>query len=105
MLPRPCQDCGTITSSTRCPRCQQSRDRTRNRERTHYRGDWPALSRKLRVEWIERCGYVCPGWHTPAHPATDLVVDHVQPRSRTQLAILCRTCNSRKSATERPARP
>ena len=101
MAPRPCIDCGTPTNTTRCEPCEGQRQSTRNQRRTHYHGDWPALSRQLRQQWVEQHGWVCPGWHREPHDATDLVVDHVTPRSRHQLTVLCRSCNSRKSATER----
>lgn len=100
-MPRLCLDCGTPTTSTRCRTCQAPRTKARNQSRPHLTGDWPALSRKLRAAHVEQHGWVCPGWHTPPHPATDLVVDHVTARSRHALQVLCRTCNSRKSATER----
>jgi hypothetical protein len=101
MAPRPCLECHTPSLNTRCPRCEATHQQARNQRRTHYQGDWPALSRQLRTQWVQANGWVCPGWHMAPHPSTDLVVDHVNQRSRTHLAILCRTCNSRKSATER----
>lgn len=100
-MPRTCLDCGTPTANSRCARCQAGRDHTRNQTRTHYQGDWPRLSKQLRAEWVAQHGWVCPGWETHAHPATDLVVDHITARSRQALQVLCRSCNSRKSATER----
>lgn len=102
MAPRPCMDCGKPTSNTRCQACEATRQRGRNQTRPHYQGDWAALSKKIRAEWVATNGWVCPGWHTPPHPATDLVTDHVTARSRHALTVLCRSCNSRKSATERP---
>jgi hypothetical protein len=104
MPPKPCTDCGKPTLNTRCGRCQGQRERARNAQRPHYQGDWPALSRRIRAEWVDTHGWLCPGWQRDAHPSTDLVVDHVQARSRTELAILCRVCNSRKSVNERPHR-
>jgi 5-methylcytosine-specific restriction protein A len=43
----------------------------------------------------------CPGYQRDGHPATDLTADDVVPVSRTgqpsaELAVLCRSCNSRK---------
>ena len=63
-----------------------------------YAGNWRYNSQQLRLEWIAIHGHWCPGWqiegHTgrPAHPATDLVVDH-------DLGVMCRSCNSHKAAT------
>lgn len=98
---RPCLDCGTPASSTRCTRCEARKQQARNAQRTHYHGDWAALSRRTRDQWVATHGWVCPGWQSPPHPARDLVVDHVQQRSRQALAVLCRSCNSRKSVNER----
>lgn len=98
MAKRPCLDCGTPTPGTRCPGCQQHWDRARNARRTHYQGDWPALSRRIRDEWVGAHGWWCPGWQTPAHPSTDLTVDHIDPRSPASgYRVLCRSCNARKS--------
>lgn len=100
-MPRPCLDCGQPTTATRCTSCEQRRQHARNAARPHYQGDWPALSRKIRQDWVNKHGWVCPGWERAAHPTTDLVVDHVEARTRTRLAVLCRSCNSRKSVHER----
>lgn len=105
MAPRPCLLCGTPATNTRCPKCEATYQQARNQARPHYQGDWPTLSKKLRAAWVKEHGWWCPGWHTPPHPSRDLVLDHVNQRSRQQLAILCRTCNSRKSATERNPNP
>jgi 5-methylcytosine-specific restriction protein A len=102
MPPRPCLDCGQLTAKgSRCKPCEAQRQHTRNTTRTHYQGDWSTTSQRIRTQWVTTHGWVCPGWHRPTHPSHDLVVDHVTARSRHALAVLCRSCNSRKSATER----
>jgi len=72
-----------------------------------YGGGWDALSRRLRAAHVARYGWTCPGHDVPAHPSTDLVVDHLDertdptaPRSRAldRLRVLCRGCNSRRQA-------
>ena len=104
MPPRPCLTCGKPTAKTRCPTCARLTDRQRTATRPHLGSNWDQLSRKLRAQWVAEHGWVCPGWDTPPHPSTDLTVDHVTARDPTRLAILCRSCNSRKSATERKPR-
>ena len=102
-MKRPCLEpgCPHLTTGTRCPQHEAARQQARNQARPHYQGNWPALSRKLRAEHLATHGPVCPGWGTPPHPATDLVVDHITDRDTTHLQVLCRACNSRKSANNR----
>jgi hypothetical protein len=92
---RRCLDCTTLTSTSRCPRCAAAADRDRRARLGHparYGGDWDRRSRDIRAAWLAEHGPLCPGWDTPAHDATDLVVDH-------DIGVLCRPCNSRKAAT------
>lgn len=106
MPPRPCLTCGKPTNNTRCPTCQQPRDRARNQSRTHLTGNWPTLSRTIRQAHVEQHGWTCPGWQVPAHPSTDLTVDHIQQRSGEHgYQVLCRSCNARKSVNERNTPP
>lgn len=107
MPKRPCLSCGTLTDGTRCPEhaTQQRRayEARRGPKPPHYakRYDWAwrQHSKQLRDEYVKHWGEAglppyCPGWDTPPHPTTaaELVVDH-------DVAILCRSCNSRKAAT------
>lgn len=51
--------------------------------------------------WVERNGWVCPGWRRDQHPAADLTADHVDPLAlggpqSGVLAVLCKPCNSAK---------
>jgi predicted kinase len=51
--------------------------------------------------WVERNGWVCPGWQRERHPATDLTADHIDPLGLGgpqggELAVLCKSCNSAK---------
>lgn len=82
--------------SDRCGACES----VRNAIRDHYRGDWSEVSRLVRVQWLERHGPLCPGWGRPPHivAAQELTVDHVRPKSRDELSVLCRSCNGRKAA-------
>ena len=103
MPKRTCLGCGAVTTNgSRCEGCQIKRvnrpdtpERTAHKQRT-YNTAWRKASKAIRQAWLEQYGPVCPGWATPAHPSTDLVVDH-------DVGVLCRKCNSRKAAThDRP---
>lgn len=86
--PRPCLDCGQLTSArSRCTRCQQAWDRNRNHQRPWYHGDWQTRSRQARDAWVNQHGWVCPGHQRPAHPANRLELDH------TTGQVLCHACN------------
>ena len=56
--------------------------------------------------WRGEHGNWCPGYQRPAHPASDLTVDHVVPLAAggapfdiANTAVLCRSCNSTKGAS------
>lgn len=95
MPTRPCLDCGKLASHTRCQRCETQHQAKRNARRTWYHGDWQRRSKQARDAWVNEHGWVCPGYQRPAHEATDLTVDHVNPADPdSPLRILCRSCNS-----------
>ena len=54
-----------------------------------YDSAWGRHSRQVRREWVAENGNLCPGWQVPAHPSTDLVLDH-------DVGVLCRVCNGVK---------
>lgn len=99
---RPCLDCRQPTTGTRCPTCQTTRTNNRNRRRTWYHGTWQTTRRAVLTAWRAEHGNWCPGWNRPAHPATDLTVDHVNPRDPHTLGVLCRACNGSKGARQSP---
>lgn len=95
------------TDGTRHTACQAERNREAEQQRgtRHERGydyRWTTISTAVLKEHRDRYGDVCPGWQREAHPATDLTVDHVIPKSagggddRANLQVLCRSCNSSK---------
>lgn len=90
MAARPCLGCSKPTrNGSRCHTCEQARQRTRNANRQHYKGNWQKLSREARQAqpWCTYCG-----------ATTDLTLDHVTPRSTVDgLVVACRSCNARKS--------
>jgi 5-methylcytosine-specific restriction protein A len=112
MPKRPCLDCGALHSnSSRCASCEarykakveQSRG---SATRRGYGYGWRGLARQLVTEHVASYGSVCPGHSVPAHPSTDLTVDHIIPKSqggsneRSNLMVLCRGCNARKRNTQ-----
>jgi 5-methylcytosine-specific restriction endonuclease McrA len=79
----------------RCPYHQQLFDR---QARAHLTGPWRRRSEAIRRDWVAEHGALCVGYQRDAHTVNvgDLTVDHVVARSDEQLAVLCRSCNSRK---------
>ncbi len=82
-------------------------DRSRTRPRA-----WVRLRAIVLAHWVAANGPVCPGFMRSAHavPTADLTVDHRAPTSRggslldrANLAVLCRSCNSRKNDAPDPA--
>ena len=61
--------------------------------------------------WVERYGYVCPGYHRDQHPAdralNPLQADHLVAiadggAESGALSVLCRDCNLKKRHGKRP---
>lgn len=97
---RRCLDCTRLVHlGPRCSTCQRARDRRRWQTKRHrYDTAWRATSKQTRDEHLATHGPTCPGYARPAHPATDLVVDH-------DLGVLCRTCNAVKANTADRGKP
>lgn len=94
-----CLDCGTLTPSTRCPNCQRSRQRTRNRERPHYHGDYRTRRAAVLAEathcWL--CGQPLTSAPWP-HPRSS-TADHVTPGdSASELRAAHLGCNASRGA-------
>jgi len=105
---RPCLDCGTLTSNpSRCDTHQALWNRKRDQQRGSatargYGSAWQRTANRVLAQHRAVYGDWCPGWQCEAHPARDLTVDHIVPRSRggsdtrENLAVLCRSCNGAK---------
>ncbi len=68
---------------------------------------WQRLSARVLRAWRGEHGDWCPGYLRAAHRAADLTVDHVVPLAAggapfdiANCAVLCRSCNSTKGASE-----
>jgi 5-methylcytosine-specific restriction protein A len=100
MTARPCLGCGRLISTgSRCATCTRTAPTTR-RDNSH-------AERRRRAAAVaqhrEAYGDWCPGYGRPPHAATDLTADHIAAVATTgddngPLAVLCRSCNSRKGA-------
>ena len=103
-MKRPCLDCGILADQHRCPthlaiwQTKQEQYRSKTRPSTNKRGydnAWRRIAKAAITArpWCEYCG-----------AATNLTADHIIPLARggtseaTNVAVLCRTCNSRKGA-------
>jgi 5-methylcytosine-specific restriction protein A len=105
---RPCLTCARLTSNpSRCDvhAAEYAKQRDRQRGSAHSRGytqQYRVLARQVLSEYRASNGERCPGWQVPPHGSADLTVDHVIPlarggtHDRSNLAVLCRRCNSRK---------
>ena len=70
---------------------------------------WQELSRRFRESWVKQHGWTCAGFRRSAHPARDVATDHIVPVSEddarafdwSNLQCLCRSCNARKSLSQR----
>lgn len=86
----------------RCNEHQRIHDKKHNKR--SYRTTKAANRRKQAVAaHVKQHGWVCPGYGREPHPAYDLTADHIKPRAAGgsewgKLAVLCRSCNSRKGA-------
>lgn len=84
-----------------CSQCQAQRQPKPRRNRVGY-GRREADRRADTVRaWVERNGWVCPGWRRDSHESQELTADHVDPLAlggpqSGELAVLCKTCNSAK---------
>lgn len=92
-MKRPCIDCGTPTNGSRCRRCTTPDPRST--------AGWTRTSQNILAAHRATHGNWCPGTDThPAHPSTDLTVDHIDPLATTgrdtgRYRVLCRSENSR----------
>jgi hypothetical protein len=94
-----------LTTTSRCPECQRVVDRAKDRRRGGH-GDWRARARAVTAH-LDEHGPVCPGWGVPPHlvvAPNRLSADHPQsiakggPRRPVAYAVLCVSCNARKSS-------
>jgi 5-methylcytosine-specific restriction enzyme A len=103
-----CTVCGVVTSraGSRCTEHARQSNRSRHNALYSTRA-WQRLSARVLRAWRGEHGNWCPGYQRPAHPAADLTVDHVVPLAAGgapldigNCAVLCRSCNSTKGASE-----
>lgn len=104
-----CPTCQRLTNrSGRCPTCTRQHNHDRNAQRRdsgHTSPAWQRTSRDTLTTWRAEHGDWCPGdEHHPAHPTTDLTVDHIHPISKggsltnqANLRVVCRSANSSKA--------
>jgi 5-methylcytosine-specific restriction protein A len=102
-----CTVCGVVTSraGSRCTLHARQSNRSRHNALYSTRA-WQQLSARVLRAWRGEHGDWCPGYGRPAHPASDLTVDHVEPLAAGgapldigNTAVLCRSCNSTKGAS------
>lgn len=77
-LPRPCLDCGRLSSHSRC---RPHRSRISARHSRAYSDPEYKRNRKILISrHVAMHGWVCPGAEDldhEAHPCTDLTADHI----------------------------
>ncbi len=93
-----CTVCGVLTSraGSRCTEHARQSNRSRHNALYSTRA-WQRLSVRVLRAWRGEHGHWCPGYGRPAHPASDLTVDHVVPLAvggapfdLANTAVLCR---------------
>ena len=103
-----CTVCGVVTSraGSRCTEHARQSNRSRHNALDSTRA-WQRLSARVLRAWRGEHGNWCPGYGRPAHRGSDLTVDHVVPLAAGgapfdigNCAVLCRSCNSTKGATQ-----
>lgn len=108
---RPCLTCGALARGSRCPSHARQVARARTRQKREAR-PYTAQEQRRRADvvaaWRAAYGDTCPGWGVPTHPSGDLTADHpvevaLSGDESQPLAVLCRSCNSRKNAERQHA--
>jgi 5-methylcytosine-specific restriction enzyme A len=103
-----CTVCGVVTSQpgSRCTTHARQSNRSHHNALYSTRA-WQRLSARVLRAWRGQHGNWCPGYQRNAHGASDLTVDHVMPLAAggapfdiANCAVLCRSCNSTKGASE-----
>lgn len=104
MAKRPCIDCGTLTTKTRCPAHSAAVERNRKPRPTNLTRDSAERKRRADAVGAHRATYGnwCPGYEVEPHRSSDLTADHVISVSaggdpNGPLQVLCRSCNGRKA--------
>jgi 5-methylcytosine-specific restriction protein A len=98
--------CPNIQPAPRCRVHRSARDAHQRRTTpTKVTRDWHERQRRKGAVDAHRQvhGNWCPGYRIAPHRAEDLTADHITPIDlggdpRGPLAVLCRSCNSRKAA-------
>ena len=103
-----CTVCGVVTSrhASRCAVHARQSNRSRHNALYNTRA-WQRLSARVISRHRGQYGNWCPGYGRDPHPAIDLTADHVVPLAAggapfdpANVAVLCRSCNSTKGASE-----
>jgi len=103
-----CTVCGVVTSrpGSRCTVHARLSNRSRHNALYNTR-TWQRLSARVIARHRGQHGHWCPGYRRDAHQTGDLTADHVVPLAAGgapfdigNCAVLCRSCNSTKGATE-----
>jgi len=103
-----CTVCGVVTSrpGSRCTVHARLSNRSRHNALYDTRA-WQRLSARVIARHRGQYGNQCPGYGRDPHPAIDLTADHVVPLAAggapldiANCAVLCRSCNSTKGASE-----
>ncbi len=104
-----CLDCGKPSPGIRCADHQRAKDRATLISKRSRRPAASAAEIRRRAAVVTQHrhehGDWCPGWQRDAHPASDLTADHIEAvgaggAESGRLAVLCRSCNSRKGARQ-----
>lgn len=97
--------CPELTQGRLCEEHERQFQRRRNADRTQYAGSWKRLSKEARRrQRFCSCTDADHGHGIPCGATEDLTADHVVAAaqggasSRSNIAVLCRSCNTKKGA-------
>jgi hypothetical protein len=92
MAPRPCIQCGHLTTrGTRCAQCEAQHQAARNASRPQYGSAYRAEAKRLRDS-----GAPCVWCGHPGSHDNPIVADHLDA---VTLVPACRRCNARRATT------
>lgn len=109
-LPSPCLDCGTVTPGTRCPECEDARNKVRAARNTPHAPKPSATARGYDAAWkkLSRRARLLQPFCSDCGATEDLQADHLPqawarkarglPIRLKDIDVVCGACNRKRGA-------